>query len=79
MMPPFPVNPPQLPPLFASMKVFSNPLSSAPLLQHPPTLGHQTSTGPRVSPPVAIEARLSSATYVSGAMDPSRYTPWLVV
>jgi hypothetical protein len=38
----------------------------------PPTLGHQSSTGP----PIVV--RPSSATFLSGAMDPSLYTPWLV-
>jgi hypothetical protein len=32
--------------------------SSAPPLQHPPTLGHQTSLGPRASPPLAVQQSL---------------------
>jgi hypothetical protein len=55
--------------------------SPAPLFQHPPTLEHQTSLVPRASPRPSrcCQTRASSATYESGAMDPCRYTPWLVV
>jgi hypothetical protein len=57
----------------------THPNSPAPPLQHLPTLGHQTSLGPRGLLSRCCQARPSSATFVYGAMDPSRYTPWLVV
>ena len=52
------------------------PQSPTPQLQHPPTQGHQTSTGPRASPPIDVRQGHPSATYFSGAMGPSLHTPW---
>jgi hypothetical protein len=61
------------------------------VLPHPSTLSHPTApasphTGtshlPRTNkglPSHCCQAKPSSATYVSEAMDPSRYTPWLMV
>jgi hypothetical protein len=46
-----------LPIPFASLRVLSYPLTLAcpsSLLQHPPTLRNQTSTGPKASPPTAV-------------------------
>jgi hypothetical protein len=43
------------------------------------TLGHQTFTKPRTSPPIDAQQVSSSATYVAGAMDSSTCTLWLVV
>ncbi|EDL86446.1 rCG65873 [Rattus norvegicus] len=40
------------------------------LSEHTPTLGHQASPGPRISPSHCCQARPSSAIYVSGTMDP---------
>jgi hypothetical protein len=60
MIPHFPVTLPQVPPShnlpilppLASMRVNPHLLFPTPPLQHPPTLGHQTSTGSRASPSI---------------------------
>jgi hypothetical protein len=46
---------------------------------NPSTLGHQTSPGTKGLTSHCCQARPSSATYLSGATDPSRYALWLVV
>ena len=51
--------------------------SPALLLQHP-TLGHQPSTGLRASPPL-LSGQAIFCYNVSGAIDPSLYTPQIVV
>ena len=54
----FPVNALQhlhLPVQSASLRVLPHPPThAAPPLQHLPTLGHQTSTGPRAFPPIDV-------------------------
>jgi hypothetical protein len=51
---------------------------SPPALASPFT-GASNLPGTKDLPSRCCEVRASSAMYVSGAMDPSRYTPWLVV
>jgi hypothetical protein len=56
--PPFPVTQPHphLPFPPSPLFLWGSPLPPTPVppLQHPPTLGHQTSTGPRTSPPIDV-------------------------
>ena len=78
--------PPQAPYLMPSLS--SLPFASMRMLPHPPT---HPSTQPSRIPlhwgikpaqdqglplPLMSDRATFSATYVSGAMDPSRYTPW---
>ena len=39
---------------FGSKRVLPRPPSYCTMLQHPPTLGHKTSSGPRTSPPIDV-------------------------
>jgi hypothetical protein len=79
-----PLSPPQppiprLPSLLPVWECSSTlPHSPVPLLQHPPTLLHQTSPGPRASPTVTVQQG-HPLLHISGAKDSFRYTPWLVV
>jgi hypothetical protein len=59
----------------------THPHSSAPLFHHPPTLRHQPLPRLRTKdlPSHCCWTRPSSATYVSGAIDPSMYIAWLVI
>jgi hypothetical protein len=82
MLSPFPClpmgTPYLIPPPSASMSVFPHPPPtpvSPPL--NSPTLRHLLKTGPKASP--WRPTRLSSATFATGAVDPSMCTPWLVV
>jgi hypothetical protein len=63
----------------ASMRVL--PYSPTPIFSScHSTLGHQTPSGPRASPPTDVQqGHPSSATYVAGTKGPSMYILWLVV
>jgi hypothetical protein len=80
----FPVSPPQAPlipqplPPPSPLSLWgcspTHPLFPAPHLQHPPTVGHQTSTRLRTSAPVDVLSCLCI-----WAMGPYLYTPWLMM
>ena len=55
---------------------FTHPPFPALLIEKPTTLEHQTSTWPRASPPIAFRKAILCYN-VSGAVDPSLYTPGL--
>jgi hypothetical protein len=69
-----------LPPLFCLYGVLSHlsTLSST-TAPGPPYAGASNLPRTKGLPSHCCQARPSFATYVSGGMDPSRYTPWMVV
>ena len=81
---------PQLPPPIIPHPRPSPTLSFKRVVPHPPTLSHPTTIAfpyagasnlhrTKALPSHCCQTRLSSATYVSGVMNPSLYTSWLVV